>query len=84
MRPSTYFSERQTFVLEIIINLSYPQFQIAHAIIFLLVLRFARMKVLRGQVDRAIGSVDNIVELVQRLPRISVVYGSPVRLVAGS
>jgi hypothetical protein len=33
-------------------------------------------KVLRGQVDRAAGSVDNIVELVQRLPWISVVYGS--------
>ena len=33
-------------------------------------------KILRGQVDRAVGSVDNAVELVQRLPWISVVYGS--------
>ena len=34
-------------------------------------------KILHGQVDRAVGSVDNIVELVQRLPWISVVYGPP-------
>ena len=34
-------------------------------------------KIHRGQVDRAVGSVDNVVELVQRLPWISVVYGSP-------
>ena len=64
------------FVFEII-NLVYLQFEIAYAVIFLLVLDLPAGKVLRGQVDRAIGSVDNIVELVQRLPWISVVYGSP-------
>ena len=58
------------------INLVYSQFEIAYAIIFLLVLDLHAGKVLRGQVDRVVGSVDNIVELVQRLPWISVVYGS--------
>ena len=65
------------FVSEIIIHIAYPQFEIAYAIIFLLVLDLLAGKVLHGQVDRAVGSVDNIVELVQRLPWISVVYGSP-------
>ena len=64
-------------LFEIINLLAYPQFQIAYAIIFLLVLDLHAGKVLRGQVDRAVGSVDNIEELVQRLPWISVVYGSP-------
>lgn len=65
------------FVFEIIIHLAYSQFEIAYAIVFLLVLDLHAGKVHRGQVDRAVGSVDNIVELVQRLPWISVVYGSP-------
>ena len=43
----------------------------------MLVLDLHAGNVLRGQVDRAVGSVDNIEELVQRLPWISVVYGSP-------
>ena len=52
-------------------------FQIAYTIVFLLVLDLHAGKVLRVQVDHAVGSVDTIEELVQRLSWISVAYGSP-------
>ena len=76
MRPSRHPFGTPTFVFEIYQS-SIFAIQDCYAIIFLLVLDLPAGKVLRGQVDRVVGSVDNIVELVQRLPWISVVYGSP-------
>ena len=64
MRPSRQSFETPTFVSEIIIHPTYPQFQITYAIVFLLVLDLHAGKVLCGQVDHDVGSVDNIVELV--------------------
>ena len=56
----TFYRNLNFYLFEIIVHLAYPQFQIAYAIVFLLVLDLHAGKVLRGQVDCAVGSVDNI------------------------
>ena len=58
-------------------HLAYSQFQLSWLLFSCMFFDLLAGKILRGQVDHAVGSVNNAVELVQRLSWISVVYGSP-------